>query len=159
MTYPPITALARTIAARYDLPVQLVLAIVKVESNGDPWAVRYESAFYKRYIVPLPIVPIPPCSLDTERVMRATSWGLMQIMGQVARELRFAGAFLSELCEPAVGLEYGCRHLAKLRDRYHAAWGLEGVTAAYNAGSPRREGDHWGNQPYVDKVRAAGGLL
>lgn len=146
------------IAERHDLPANLVAAIVKVESNGNPWAVRYESAFYKRYVVPLPIIPIPPCSLDTERVMRATSFGLMQLMGQVAREHGFAGAFLSELCEPEVGLEYGCRHLAKLRDRHLEKWGWEGVAASFNAGSPRRNTHGWVNQGYVDKVRALGGL-
>ena len=158
MTPSQLDILARAAAERHDLPVHLVSAIIKVESNGNPWAVRYEPAFYKRYIVPLPISPYPPCSLDTERVMRATSFGLLQVMGQVARERGFAGTFLSELCEPTVGLEYGCPHLAKLRDRHLEKWDWEGVAASFNSGSPRRDGGRWVNQAYVDKVRAAGGL-
>src|SRR5712692_9451618 len=48
----------------------------------------------------------------TEAAARALSWGLMQVMGQVAREAGFAGASLAELCDPAAGLEVGCRVLA-----------------------------------------------
>jgi hypothetical protein len=41
----------------------------------------------------------------------------MQVMGQVAREHAFDGKFLSALCEPAIGVEIGCRVLsAKLAD-------------------------------------------
>jgi len=38
-------------------------------------------------------------------------------MGQVAREHEFSGRFLSALCDPATGVEIGCRVLsAKLAD-------------------------------------------
>jgi len=37
----------------------------------------------------------------------------MQVMGQTAREAGFEPKFLSELCDPAVGLEIGCRVLAR----------------------------------------------
>jgi soluble lytic murein transglycosylase-like protein len=33
-------------------------------------------------------------------------------MGQVAREHRFSGNSLAELCDPATGLDVGCRVLA-----------------------------------------------
>jgi soluble lytic murein transglycosylase-like protein len=36
----------------------------------------------------------------------------MQVMGQVAREHEFSGKFLSALCDPATGIEIGCRVLA-----------------------------------------------
>ncbi|MGA8268053.1 MAG: lytic transglycosylase domain-containing protein, partial [Candidatus Acidiferrales bacterium] len=45
---------------------------------------------------------------NTEAYSRAISWGLMQVMGQTARERGFAGKFLSELCDPATGLDAGC---------------------------------------------------
>ena len=54
--------------------------------------------------------PDPPA--ETESRMRAFSWGLMQVMGQVAREHGFSGRSLAQLCEPATGLEIGCRVLA-----------------------------------------------
>jgi len=34
------------------------------------------------------------------------------VMGQVAREFGFREASLAELCEPAAGIEFGCRILA-----------------------------------------------
>ena len=49
----------------------------------------------------------------TEEMARSTSWGVMQVMGQVAREHGFRGRFLSEICSPMVGIEIGCVVLAK----------------------------------------------
>jgi len=40
------------------------------------------------------------------------SWGVMQVMGQVAREFGFKEPSLTELCDPATGIEFGCRILA-----------------------------------------------
>ena len=36
----------------------------------------------------------------------------MQVMGQVAREFGFEESSLAELCDPATGIEFGCRILA-----------------------------------------------
>lgn len=140
-------------------PVNLITAIVSVESGFNPAAIRYEPAFYARYILGGMFKPIYPCSKETEAHARATSWGLMQVMGQTARERGFSGTFLSELCYPASGLYWGCKHLDYLRSKYEKTHGMEGVVAAYNAGSPRK--NHMGkfiNQAYVEKVREAGGF-
>lgn len=144
-------------ASRYRLPTGLVAAIVETESHGNPWSIRYEPAFYRRYIAPLTeVARTPPCSEDTERQARATSWGLMQVMGQVAREMGCKNAFLSELCQPEIGLEFGCKKLASLVKQDYAAHGWDGVIAAYNAGSARKlSSGEWVNQDYVDKVNRA----
>lgn len=158
-TQPEIMQCIETAADIHGLPVALVAAIVKTESSFDPAAIRYEPQFYARYIVGKPIAAIPPCSPDTERTSRAISWGLMQIMGATARERGFRGAFLSELCDPAVGLYWGCAHLVYLKSQYQKSHGTEGVIAAYNAGSPRK--NHIGqfvNQLYVERIREAGGF-
>jgi Transglycosylase SLT domain len=106
-------ALARTAAAKHALDFSfsvgsdtypaaaLVCAIVEQESAWDAHAIRYEPAFRTRYVAPLALPP-------TEEIARSMSWGLMQVMGQVAREHGFAGKFLSALCEPAAGLDIGC---------------------------------------------------
>lgn len=146
-------------AAIHDLPVNLVAAIVSVESDFNPAAIRYEPDFFIRYIAGRSFKAVFPCSKETEAHARATSWGSMQIMGQVARERGFSGTFLSELCVPAVGLYWGCAHLAHMRSRYEKTHGMEGVVAAYNAGSPRK--NHTGqfvNQVYVEKISEAGGF-
>src|SRR3990167_5296271 len=115
MNKPEIITLARSIAEKHGLDPSLVLAVIEQESEFDPWAIRYEKGFYKSYIAGMDeeeLIVRPPCSRDTEEIMRATSWGLMQVMGQVARERGFKGVFLSELCDPETGIEIGCRNLA-----------------------------------------------
>ncbi len=139
-------------AARHGLETLLVAAIVQTESAGNPWATRFEPDFLARYVDAAPR-RFGGVSVHTERMGRATSFGPMQIMGQVARERGFTGIFLTELCDPETGLEYGCRQLAALRDRYLTQWGLDGVIAAYNAGSPRTAGGRFVNQYYVDQVK------
>ena len=145
-------------ADRYDLPVKLVKAIVQVESGNNPWAARYEPAFYTRYVADRGHRVWPGCSRETEERLRATSLGLMQIMGQTARERGFDGPFLTSLCDPMIGLEFGCRYLAQQVKRYSGD--VEAAVAAYNAGTARREasGNRFENQAYVDKVKKAGGL-
>lgn len=144
-------------AVRHGLPARLAAAVVAVESGGEPFAFRFEPAFYERYVRPRPDWrPVRPCSRDTERQALATSWGLMQVMGATARDLGYAGPYLASLCDPPQGIEYGCRLLTRLRDRHLAALGWPGVVAAYNAGTPRRGPDGlFANQAYVDKIADA----
>jgi len=94
-------ALARSTAAKHSLDGALVCAIVEQESAWDTHAIRYEPAFRTRYVAPLGLPP-------TEEIARSMSWGLMQVMGQVAREHGFERKFLSALCEPELGLDTGC---------------------------------------------------
>jgi soluble lytic murein transglycosylase-like protein len=101
--------LARRIAAAHTLDPQLVCAVIEQESAWNPWAARYEPSFLSRYIAPLYTAgKLSP----TEAYTRAMSWGLMQVMGQVAREFGFKETSLAELCDPATGIEFGCRILA-----------------------------------------------
>jgi soluble lytic murein transglycosylase-like protein len=151
--------LIENMAAAHGLPFVLVHAIVQVESGGNPWAVRYEPAFFSRYVADRGHRVWPGCSRDTEERLRACSFGLMQLMGQTARERGFDGPFLSTLCDAFTGLDYGCRHLVWLGNRYKKKNDWTPAVAAYNAGSPRKGSDgKWVNQEYVDKIRAAGGF-
>ena len=73
----------------------------------------------------------------------------MQVMGSVAREHHFAGP-LQRLCEPEIGIRYGCKHLAKFVGRYSQ---LNDAIAAYNAGAPVKGMDGlYKNNQYVVKV-------
>ncbi len=101
--------LARQIATAHGLPPALVCAVCEQESDWDTWATRYEPGFLSRYVAPL----FTNNKIDaTEAHCRAISWGLMQVMGQTAREHGFQGRFLSALCDPQVGLAIGCAVLA-----------------------------------------------
>jgi soluble lytic murein transglycosylase-like protein len=112
--------LARAAAARYSLDPALVCGVIEQESAWDSHAIRYEPFFRIRYVSPLGLTP-------TEEVARSISWGLMQVMGQVAREHGFEKKFLSELCEPVAGIEIGCVVLADKLQKASAnvAHGLE----------------------------------
>jgi len=98
-------ALARIAAAKHALDPALVCAVIEQESGWDTHAIRYEPGFRTRYVAPLGLPP-------SEEIARSISWGLLQVMGQVAREHSFRGPFLSALCEPETGLEFGCVALA-----------------------------------------------
>ena len=137
-----------TIAQSVNIDPFLVAAISMVESGGNPYAMRFEPKWAyafkeKEYAKPL------GSSEETEKNAQMTSWGLMQVMGTVAREHGFKG-WLTELCRPELGILYGCKHLRLKLDKYKNTW--EAV-AAYNAGSPRLTPDgKFENQYYVDRV-------
>jgi soluble lytic murein transglycosylase-like protein len=105
MTKAELIALACQKAVAHGLHEALVCAVVEQESGWNPFAIRYEPGFFDRYITPLNL------GLPTEERSRAFSWGLMQVMGQVARENGYKG-FLAGLCDPEQGLEIGCLVLA-----------------------------------------------
>jgi soluble lytic murein transglycosylase-like protein len=122
--------LARHIAAEHSLDPQLVCAVVEQESAWNPWAVRYESGFLSRYVAPLYTAGKLSA---TEAYTRAMSWGLMQVMGQVAREFGFKGTSLSELCDPPAGIEFGCRILSARLAR--AKGDVPAALLAWNGGA------------------------
>src|SRR5262244_1997825 len=102
MTPPPqLVALARKYANLHSLDPALVCAVTEQESSWNPWAMRYEPAFFAKYVAPLYTNNKVGAS---EAYARGFSWGLMQVMGQVAREFGFDGLFLSALCDPEQGL-------------------------------------------------------
>jgi soluble lytic murein transglycosylase-like protein len=116
MTRDEMIVLAKTIAASHGLDPALVCSVCHHESNDwKTWASRYEPGFYAKYVENNVDVKTfgPTCSIGTERVLRATSFGLMQVMGQVARERGFKGEYLTELCLPEIGIENGCLELAR----------------------------------------------
>jgi soluble lytic murein transglycosylase-like protein len=98
---PELIDLVHATAGRHNLNPALVCAVIEQESSWNPWAIRYEAAFRDRYVVPLRLQ-------EAEEIARSTSWGLMQVMGQVAREYGFTGNFLAELCSPNIGVDFGC---------------------------------------------------
>ncbi|MGH9744068.1 MAG: lytic transglycosylase domain-containing protein [Candidatus Acidiferrum sp.] len=114
MTPPTqLIAFARKAAASQSLDPALVCAVVEQESAWNAWAMRYEPAFFAKYIAGLYTNNKITAS---EAYARGFSWGLMQLMGQVAREMGFDGTFLSALCDPEQNLAIGCKLLRKKLD-------------------------------------------
>lgn len=120
------------IAVSVHLDPDLVEAQIGIESAGDKWAWNPEPRYRWlwdvkrrepfRKLTPIEIVSkFPPKDFSTvygdpdqEFWAQQASWGLMQIMGAVAREHGFIGRYLTELTDPVVNLRYGCAHLAGL---------------------------------------------
>lgn len=164
--------MGKSVAAAHGLEPMLVLGIIATESGGRPAAWRPEPPY--RYLWDIargkPFRPLtaaeiasetpPPDFAAPNNVSRAAewwgqqaSWGLMQVMGGVAREHGFAGEFFTELCcDPLQGLDFGCRYLAACFRRFGA---LERAVAAYNGGTPVVVAGKFRNQKYVDDVLAA----
>ena len=110
-------SLARKAAVAQSLDPALVCAVVEQESGWNPWAIRYEPLFFSKYVASL---YTNNKISATEAYARGFSWGLMQVMGQVAREAGFDAMFLSALCDPEQGLAVGCK---VLRTKLDAAAG------------------------------------
>jgi len=136
---------AEQAAAIHTLPIELVCAVCEQESGDrkpdglgkeswQPWAIRAEPLFETKYVQPLHLVP-------TEEWARSMSWGLMQIMGETARELGYKGP-IPQLMEPDIGIEWGCVKLVKCLKEHGD---LEKSLLAYNGG---------GDPEYGKKVMA-----
>ncbi|MCR4375669.1 MAG: lytic transglycosylase domain-containing protein [Acidobacteria bacterium] len=143
-------------AMAYSLEPDLVEAVVQVESGGNPFAWNPEPKYRWLYNVrthqpfraltqaeassktpPLDF-PVLAGDRDNEWLAQQASWGLMQVMGAVARELGCKVPYLPELTQPDLNLDLGCRHLAS-----HLKWAQGNVRkalGAYNAGRGGAEG-------------------
>lgn len=137
------------IANRHALSPDLVQAVCIVESAGLTNAYRVEPAFWDRYLKGKP-------EWDGANPARVSaSYGLMQVMFPVAVEHGMARTEPPEyLFVPLIGLDYGCRVLAKRLE--WARGDLRSALASYNGG---KKGNEPGtprlrNATYADKVLA-----
>lgn len=121
-------------AMRFGIEKEIIAAIVMTESGGNPMAVRYEPN-WKYFYYSHTYASELKITYTTEEMLQASSYGLMQIMGSVARELGFKD-HLGKLFDVELNLEYGCRKVFELLKKYDE---LDKVIASYNAGSPRYE--------------------
>jgi soluble lytic murein transglycosylase-like protein len=119
----PLGELIKLHATRHNLDPELVAAVVLQESAGQATEKRLENGFYRKYVRKTETIGnVPPGPDDVpasvEAVLRSTSFGLMQIMGQVAREFGFKNRWLSDLEDRGINLNLGCQIFSKhLRDR------------------------------------------
>jgi hypothetical protein len=120
------TDLIRQVALSCELPFDMLEAQVLTESGGNPWAFRYEDAFFQRYIahnsnaLGAKFGPFAACSC-----------GLMQIMVETALEIGFTDR-PEHLFEPRVGLVWGARQMARLLKWSNGEY--RQALAAYNTG-------------------------
>jgi soluble lytic murein transglycosylase-like protein len=127
---PALVTIVTAIANHHALKPAFVCAIVEHESQWNPWAVRYETDFFTRYVR---TAYLAGKFGVTEAQSRTMSFGLMQVMGEVAREFGFKGDFLTELCDPHIGVEFGCRIITKRLAEQSGS--TVGALLAYNGGA------------------------
>lgn len=169
---PPTDPLYREVAAVHGLELALVLAIAEHESSfrqaahnpEPPWRYFWDVHAWRPWRTPTAAEiasekppedfpgPPPPVPRDAEWWGQQESWGLMQVMGGVARELGCRAYYLAELtADPAMAVDLGCRYLKRRLARFPR---LEDAISAYNAGSPTWQ-KPGGNKDYVEAVTVA----
>lgn len=129
------------------IPPELVVAIIAAESGGVSYRCDYDALAQTAMQTAKP----DGCSIDTESVCQKMRWGLLQISGATARRLGY-DLWLPQLSVPLVNLEWGIKYLVHLTNQFYKRHGYAGVLAAYHSGNPRKIGEQFVNQLYVDKV-------
>ncbi len=126
---------------------EILACFVAIESGFHPSVVRYEPN-WKYSLTPDLFSRKLGISARTEFELQKFSWGLLQIMGTVAREVGFDG-HLTELCYPDVGLQIGGLKVLQVLQKFGAS---TDAVASYNGGSPFKSPDGlYLNQEYVDR--------
>jgi soluble lytic murein transglycosylase-like protein len=147
------------LAARaHRLPAALLAGVIQEESRFAEWATRMEPRYMRSRTVLNEAVRwsrahggVP--NAYTELADRARSYGLMQIMGETAREQGFGARYLAELYLPHNSIEHGTLLLAKLMKRYSND--TLAAISAYNQGSARKHRGIFANARYVYRVTLA----
>ncbi len=149
MTRAVVSAIEQA-ADRAGLDPLVVQAIVQVESGGNHFATRPEYAYrwlwdvqtgkpFRRLTAHEAASKQPPgdfpCLAGSpiqEWWGQQTSWGLMQVMGAVAREHGYPHPYLASLSDPTINLEIGCAHFKRYLTRFQGDIGQ--ALRAYNGG-------------------------
>lgn len=157
MRITEICALVRRTAEVRGIDPRIWAALVWQESRGKPWAYRYEPGFYSRYISDRPksdLGGVWPRVIteESERVFRATSFGLCQIMGQVAREQGFEREHLASLFDPKMNLEIGSKFFSALLEKWEGVPTREQYKEALRRWNGRAPGDYTYSMQVLEHV-------
>ena len=138
----------KTAAEKYEIDPAIIYGVIQQESTGNHVACRFEKN-YRWLMKPIKKYAPTNCTKDTEETLQKMSFGLMQMMGAVFRELGYKDWLSKVLILPELQLDYGCKFLKKKIDKY----GLHAGILSYNSGSPSKHVDGtYKNQYYLDKV-------
>jgi soluble lytic murein transglycosylase-like protein len=150
----------KIIAKNFNLPLELVLAVIWQESHGRMDAMRFEPSYFSnkaiRTITPEKFAKYNSISQETEEALQCFSYGLMQIMGVNARKLSYYG-HLASLLSTYTSVHLGC-------ELFRIHWindsDTEDALAIYNGGSCRKSpSGKYNNQEYVDSVLEKLGII
>jgi hypothetical protein len=140
-------------AQHQEIPKEILYSVIWHEScaasegrnvaeiiNNAIYSSRPEPGFYGFYLknrAYLTLAGYKPKSLpspSSEKLLRAQSYGLTQIMGETARVLGFKGQYLNELFKPHINIEYGARWLGRY---LHRTKSVEKALLRYNGGGDK----------------------
>jgi len=135
-------------ARRHDIDANWLAAVVLTESSGDPWAIRVERGFWRRYRDGIRRWVRSTPTRNDDRWSKypdlyAASYGLAQVMLQTAVEAGFEYRYPTELLDPARNLDIAARILSR-HLRRTGTW--PAALLRYNGG---------GDPAYPDRVRAS----
>jgi len=109
-------------AQKYGVPPYVVGGLIYTESSGNPWAIRVERGFWRRYFDGVKANVLRTKSKYDDKWIKypdlaSCSYGLCQIMLPVAWENGFVARFPTELLDPEKNIDLACkilsRHLAR----------------------------------------------
>jgi soluble lytic murein transglycosylase-like protein len=147
--------LIKSNALNFDIDAKLITAIIKTESSFNPYAIRPERGFWKRYWIGIKALFYRTLEKDEKWLdypdLVSSSYGLMQLMLTTAMELGFRFTYPTELLNPVINIKFGCKLLRKFYDRY-GSW--DDAISSYNQGNNKKNLDGtYKNQDYVNKVK------
>lgn len=147
MIQSELETLVRDVAKHHGADADLCCALAQVESHWRADAVRFEPS-YRWLYEPTEFSVRLKISLESERALQRFSYGPMQVMGAVCRELGYKGTLAVLASHPELSVLYAVKKLVQLSKRYESELDL---ISAYNAGSPKRSAaGEYRNQRYVD---------
>jgi soluble lytic murein transglycosylase-like protein len=120
---------------RFDVSPLLIASVVAVESAGNPYAIRPEPGFLRRYATGIAaLVKSTTSARDDHWVMYpdlfSCSYGLGQILYPVALELGATPDFPTELCDPYLNVRLTAQKLRQCLQR--AQGDTTGALSYYN---------------------------
>ena len=120
----------RVICEQHDVEPDVMLAVMEIESAGEPWSFRFEPS-YKYLVDPGRHARRHRITKVSEINAQKTSYGLAHVMGGTARWMGFEG-LLSQLFDPLTNITYAAKYLQFQLRRYK--YDVLDAVAAYNAG-------------------------
>jgi soluble lytic murein transglycosylase-like protein len=129
-----LNTLIKKYSEKYGFNPEIVYGVCMRESTMNPKATRYESGYRWLYHVDQ-FAKENDITPGVEKRQQMTSFGVMQVMGGVLRELGYKGRLSDILYDAEIQIDYGCRHLAYKIKKYGLAFGI----LAYNSGSPSKD--------------------
>jgi len=114
----PFVFLVDELSAEVNLPAHVVAGLILTESSGNPWAIRVERGFWRRYYEGVKANVLRSKSAYDDKWIKypdiaSCSYGLCQIMLPVAWENGFIPKFPTELLEPKTNIGLACKILSR----------------------------------------------